>query len=49
MFPVILKIPRQMPTTLLFDQVDGVVDLRKLKLEQLPQLAYELRLALLYS
>ena len=38
-----------MPTTLLFDQVDGVVDLRKLKLEQLPQLAYELRLALLYS
>ena len=49
MFPVILKIPQQRPTTILFDQVDGVVDLRKLSLPQLPQLAYELRLALLYS
>jgi 1-deoxy-D-xylulose-5-phosphate synthase len=48
MFPVILKIPQQRPTTSLFDQVDGVVDLRKLSRSQLPQLAYELRLALLY-
>jgi 1-deoxy-D-xylulose-5-phosphate synthase len=49
MFPVILQIPRQIPATTLFDQVDGVVDLRKLNPAQLPQLAYELRLALLYS
>ena len=49
MFPVILKIPRQAPVTDLFDQVDGVADLRTLKPAQLPQLAYELRLALLYS
>jgi len=49
MFPVILKIPLQAPTTGLLDQVDGVTDLRTLKPAQLPQLAYELRLALLYS
>jgi len=49
MFPVILKIPLQAPTTDLLDQVDGVADLRTLKPAQLPQLAYELRLALLYS
>jgi len=49
MFPAILKIPLQAPTTGLLDQVDGVTDLRTLKPAQLPQLAYELRLALLYS
>jgi 1-deoxy-D-xylulose-5-phosphate synthase len=49
MFPLILQIPRQVPTTALFDQVDGVVDLRELTPAQLPQLAYELRLALLYN
>ena len=49
MFPVILQIPRQAPATHLFDQVDGVADLRRLKAAQLPQLAYELRLALLFS
>jgi len=49
MFPIIQTIPRHTPSTQLFDQVDGVSDLRKLSLEQLPQLAYELRLALLYS
>lgn len=49
MFPVILNIPRQAPATPLFDQVNGVADLRMLKPALLPQLAYELRLALLYS
>ena len=49
MLPIILKIPQQTPTTVLLDQIDGVLDLRKLKPTQLPQLAYELRLALLYS
>jgi 1-deoxy-D-xylulose-5-phosphate synthase len=49
MFPTILTIPQHPPTTDLFDTVDGVNDLRKLTCEQLPQLAYELRLALLYS
>ena len=38
-----------MPITPLFDKIDGVHDLRRLKPSQLPQLAYELRLALLYS
>ena len=38
-----------MPITPLFDKIDGVHDLRRLKPAQLPQLAYELRLALLYS
>lgn len=49
MFPLILDIPTQPPSTPLLDQVDGVSDLRKLSQEQLPQLAYELRLSLLYS
>ena len=49
MLPIILKIPQQPPTTVLLDQIDGVLDLRKLNPTQLPQLAYELRLALLYS
>lgn len=49
MEPIILDIPQQAPTTVLLDQIDGVVDLRKLNPTQLPQLAYELRLALLYS
>ncbi len=38
-----------MPITPLFDKIEGVHDLRRLKPAQLPQLAYELRLALLYS
>ena len=38
-----------MPITPLFDEIEGVHDLRRLKPAQLPQLAYELRLALLYS
>ncbi|MDC9719424.1 MAG: 1-deoxy-D-xylulose-5-phosphate synthase [Gammaproteobacteria bacterium] len=46
---MIQKIPKQLPATPLFDQVGGVVDLRCLKPAQLPQLAYELRLSLLYS
>ncbi|MCO4838241.1 MAG: 1-deoxy-D-xylulose-5-phosphate synthase, partial [Oceanospirillaceae bacterium] len=49
MFPTILSIAQQPPITPLFDTVNGVQDLRKLTPEQLPQLAYELRLALLYS
>ena len=38
-----------MPITPLFDKIEGVHDSRRLKPAQLPQLAYELRLALLYS
>ena len=38
-----------MPITPLFDKIEGVNGLRRLKPAQLPQLAYELRLALLYS
>ncbi len=38
-----------MPITPLFDKIEGVHDLRRRKPAQLPQLAYELRLALLYS
>ena len=38
-----------MPITPLFDKIEGVHDLRRLKPAQLPQLAYELRLALSYS
>ena len=49
MLPNILHIPKQMPITPLFDKIEGVHDLRRLKPAQLPQLAYELRLALLYS
>lgn len=49
MFPIIINIPEQVPITPLLDQVDGVADLRRLKPSQLPQLAYELRLALLFS
>jgi len=49
MLPNILHIPKQMPSTPLFDKIEGVHDLRRLKPTQLPRLAYELRLALLYS
>ena len=49
MLPNILHIPKQMPSTPLFDKIEGVPDLRRLKPTQLPRLAYELRLALLYS
>jgi len=49
MFDPIQTIPVQLPLTPLLDQVDGVEDLRGLQDNQLPQLAYELRLALLYS
>ncbi|HCH32845.1 MAG TPA: 1-deoxy-D-xylulose-5-phosphate synthase [Oceanospirillaceae bacterium] len=49
MFTPIQTIPVQLPLTPLLDQVDGVEDLRRLQHKQLPQLAYELRLALLYS
>ncbi|MBT4443928.1 MAG: 1-deoxy-D-xylulose-5-phosphate synthase, partial [Oceanospirillaceae bacterium] len=49
MFAPIQTIPVQLPLTPLLDQVDGVEDLRHLQHKQLPQLAYELRLALLYS
>lgn len=45
----IQNMPTQRPSTPLLDQVDGVQDVRRLSREQLPQLAYELRLALLYS
>mgnify|MGYP000394340319 CR=1 FL=1 len=49
MFDPIQTIPAKPPLTPLLDQVDGVEDLRCLQDNQLPQLAYELRLALLYS
>ena len=49
MIPIIQSIPLSLPVTPLLDQVNGVDDLRQLEHGQLPQLAYELRLALLHS